>query len=86
MATTTPTVPLTARPPRSWSVEAPVPYGAGLTVAAAMELGADQGANTLLGLTAPTWRFPLVTRLRALVAHLVYGLCLGLLLAAGRDP
>jgi hypothetical protein len=51
-----------------------------------MELGADQGANTLLGLTAPTWRLPLVTQLRAFVAHLVYGVSLGLLLAAGQDP
>ena len=40
--------------------------------------------NTVLGLTAPTWRFPLVTQVRALVAHLAYGLALGLLLAAGR--
>ena len=59
------------------------PVGAGLTVAAAMELGADQGMNTVLGLTAPTWAFPLVTQVRGLVAHLVYGLALGLLLAAG---
>jgi hypothetical protein len=60
------------------------PVGAGLAVAAAMELGADQGMNTVLGLTAPTWRFPLVTQVRALVAHLAYGLALGLLVAAGR--
>jgi hypothetical protein len=61
------------------------PARAGLTVAAAMELGADQGTNTLLGLTPPSWRFPVITQVRAFVAHLVYGLCLGLLLVAGRD-
>jgi len=41
--------------------------------------------NTVLGLTAPTWHFPLLTQVRALVAHLVYGLALGLLLATGRE-
>jgi len=61
------------------------PVGAGLAVAAATELGADQGMNTVLGLTAPTWHFPLLTQVRALVAHLVYGLALGLLLATGRE-
>ena len=69
-----------------WPTSRAGPLRAGAIVAAAMELGADQGANTLLGLTAPTWRLPLVTQLRAFVAHLVYGVSLGLLLAAGRDP
>ncbi len=60
------------------------PLKAGLTVATAMELGVDQGANTVLRLTAPSWRFPLVTQARAVAAHLVYGVALGLLLAGGR--
>lgn len=60
------------------------PVKAGLAVGAAMEVGADQGMNTVLGLTAPTWRFPLVTQARAIAAHAVYGTALGLLLSAGR--
>jgi hypothetical protein len=61
------------------------PLKAGLTVAMGMELFIDQGANTVLGLTAPTWRFPLVTQARAVAAHTAYGLALGLMLAAGDD-
>lgn len=59
------------------------PVKAGLAVATGMELVVDQGANTVLGLTAPTWEFPAVTQVRAVAAHAVYGIALGLLLAAG---
>jgi hypothetical protein len=59
------------------------PLKAGMAVAAAMELAVDQAANTALGLTAPTWRFPLITQARAVLAHGAYGAALGLMLAAG---
>lgn len=61
------------------------PIKAALTVAAAMELLVDQAANTALGLTAPTWRFPPITQARGVVAHGIYGAALGLLLSAGGD-
>ena len=60
------------------------PVRAGLAVATAMEAAVDQGANTLLVLTAPTWRFPLVTQVRAVAVHAVYGLAIGSMLEAGR--
>jgi hypothetical protein len=59
------------------------PLKAGLAVATAMELGADQGVNTVLGLTPPPQAWPLVTHARAVAAHVAYGAALGLLLAAG---
>jgi hypothetical protein len=58
---------------------------AALLVAAAMELAVDQAANTALGLTAPSWRFPAVTHVRAMAAHAVYGLALGLMLSTGEQ-
>jgi hypothetical protein len=61
------------------------PIRAALIVASAMEITVDQAANTVLGLTAPTWRFPLITQARAIAAHGAYGLALGLMLDAGRD-
>lgn len=61
------------------------PMKAGMTVAAAMELVVDQGANTALRLTAPSWEFPAIANVRGVLAHVAYGLTLGLLLAAGRD-
>jgi hypothetical protein len=59
------------------------PLKAAMAVATAMELVVDQGANTALGLTAPSWRFPLITQARAVLAHGAYGAALGLMLAAG---
>lgn len=59
------------------------PIRAGLVTATAMELGADQGMNTARKLTASPGDFPLVTHARAVAAHAVYGLALGLTLAAG---
>ena len=41
----------------------------------------DEGANYVLGLTAPAPEWPWVAHLCALAAHLVYGLALGSLLA-----
>lgn len=61
------------------------PLRAAIAVATAMELVVDQAANAALGLTAPSWRFPIVTNVRAGAAHIVYGTSLGLMLDAGRD-
>ena len=44
----------------------------------------DEGANPVLGLTPPATAYPLVTHVRALAAHLVYGVALGGLLLAVR--
>jgi hypothetical protein len=57
------------------------PLAAGLAVGTAMFVLVDEGANYVLGLTPPAPVWPLVTHLRALAAHLVYGLALGSLLA-----
>jgi hypothetical protein len=59
------------------------PLKAGLIVATGMEIFVDQTANTVLGLTAPSWKFPAGTHVRAVAAHVVYGTALGLMLAAG---
>jgi hypothetical protein len=59
------------------------PLRAALLVAAGMEIVVDQVANTALALTAPSWKFPAVTHLRAVAAHAVYGVALGLMLDAG---
>lgn len=61
------------------------PMKAGMTVAGTMEVAVDQGANTVLGLTAPSWEFPAIANVRGVVAHVVYGLALGLLLTSGES-
>ncbi|MGH8873937.1 MAG: DUF1440 domain-containing protein [Acidimicrobiia bacterium] len=61
------------------------PLSAGLAVGTAMFVFVDEGANYVLGLTPPAPEWPLVTHVRALAAHLVYGLAHGSFLAvAGR--
>lgn len=50
------------------------PMPAGLLVGTAMSLLVDEGMTPLLGFTAPNRDYPLVTRLRGFVAHLVFGL------------
>jgi len=52
-----------------WS--APV---AGLATGAAMSLLVDEGMTPLLGFSAPNRAYPLVTHLRGVTAHLVFGL------------
>lgn len=59
------------------------PLAAGLAVGTGMWVVVDEGANAVLGLTPPAPEWPLVTHVRALAAHLVYGVALGALLAAG---
>lgn len=61
------------------------PIGAGLAVATGMEVVIDQGMNTFLGLTAPPRAWPWQAHARGVVAHAVYGVSLGLLLAAGAE-
>lgn len=58
------------------------PLKAGLAVAGAMELFVDQIANTVLGLTAPSWKFPPIANVRGALAHVVYGGAVGLMLEA----
>jgi hypothetical protein len=63
------------------------PLRAGVAVGLGMWVVADEGANPVLDLTPPATEFPLVTHLRALAAHVVYGLAVGgfVALAAGRS-
>lgn len=61
------------------------PLKAGFAVAGAMELFVDQLANTVLGLTAPSWEFPATANVRGALAHVVYGAAVGLMLEAGTD-
>lgn len=59
------------------------PMKAATAVSASMEIVVDQAANTVLGLTAPSWEFPVVANVRGVAAHAVYGASLGLMLEAG---
>lgn len=61
------------------------PIGAGGAVATGMEVVVDQGMNTVLGLTAPPRAWPWQAHVRGVIAHAVYGVSLGLLLAAGAE-
>ncbi len=54
------------------------PVGAALTSGAAMSLILDEGLVPVLGLSAPNRRYPAFTRVRGLLAHLVYGAAVGL--------
>ncbi len=47
---------------------------AGLLMGTTMSLIVDEGLTPLLGFSAPNRAYPLVTHLRGVVAHLVYGL------------
>lgn len=58
---------------------------AGFAVATAMEVFVDEGTNTVLKLTAPPQEWPWQAHARGVVAHAVYGVALGLLLAAGAE-
>ncbi len=46
---------------------------AGLPFGALLWLVNDEGMNTALGLTPPPQKFPLITHVRGLVAHLAFG-------------
>ena len=49
------------------------PLGAGLAAGAALSLVVDEGLTPALGLSAPSRDYPVVTHVRGLVAHLVWG-------------
>jgi hypothetical protein len=49
------------------------PLKGGLASGAAMSLLVDQGVTPALGFSAPNRDYPLVTHIRAFVAHLVFG-------------
>ena len=59
------------------------PVRAGLLVGLGIWVAIDEGFNRLAGLTAGPGEFPAVTHVRGGLAHAVYGLAGGLLLAAG---
>ncbi len=50
------------------------PVVAGLGTGAAMSLIVDEGLTPLLGFSAPTRAYPLVTHLRGVAAHVAFGL------------
>ncbi len=50
------------------------PVAAGLSTGAAMSLIVDEGLTPVLGFSAPNRAYPLVTHLRGVLAHLVFGL------------
>ena len=53
------------------------PFGAALTSGVAMSLILDEGLVPVLGLSAPNHHYPTFTRVRGLLAHLVYGAAVG---------
>ncbi len=64
---------------------------AALSTGLAMSLILDEGLVPALGLSAPNGRYPIFTRLRGILAHLVYGAVAGLAAEglgrlAGRPP
>jgi uncharacterized membrane protein YagU involved in acid resistance len=59
------------------------PVGAGLASGAAMSLIVDEGLTPLLGFSAPNKAYPLVTHVRAFVAHQVFALGLAAVIETG---
>jgi len=53
------------------------PLNAGLASGAAMWLVADEAMTPALGFSAPNRAYPLSTHLRALIAHLAFGVAVG---------
>jgi uncharacterized membrane protein YagU involved in acid resistance len=59
------------------------PFGAGAASGLSMAVLVDEIANPLLGFTPPPQKYPLVSHLRGLAGHLVYGLGVAALVEAG---
>lgn len=59
------------------------PFGAGAASGLSMAVLVDEIANPLLGFTPPPGEYPLVSHLRGLAGHLVYGLAVAGLVEAG---
>jgi uncharacterized membrane protein YagU involved in acid resistance len=63
---------------RGWS-----PWGAGMAAGASMYVLVDEVANPIFKFTPPPQKYPLVTHLRGLAGHFVYGLGLAAGVEAG---
>jgi uncharacterized membrane protein YagU involved in acid resistance len=59
------------------------PFGAGTAAGLSMAVLVDEVANPLLGFTPPPQKYPLVSHLRGLAGHLVYGLGVAALVETG---
>jgi hypothetical protein len=59
------------------------PFGAGAASGLSMALLVDEIGNPLLGFTPPPQKYPLVSHLRGVAGHLVYGLGVAALVEAG---
>jgi len=59
------------------------PFGAGAASGLSMAVLVDEIGNPLLGFTPPPQKYPLVSHLRGLVGHLVYGLAVAAIVEAG---
>jgi hypothetical protein len=59
------------------------PFGAGMAAGLSMEVLVDEIGNPLLGFTPPPQKYPLVSHLRGLAGHLVYGLAVAAIVEAG---
>jgi len=65
---------------RRWEMK---PLGAGVTAGLSMALIIDEVANPALGTTSPPQAYPVVTHLRGLAGHLVYGLSVAAIVETG---
>jgi hypothetical protein len=59
------------------------PFGAGTATGLSMAVLVDEIGNPLLGFTPPPQNYPLVSHLRGLAGHLVYGLAVAAIVEAG---
>ncbi len=59
------------------------PFGAGVASGLSMAVVIDEIGNPLLGFTPPPQKYPLVSHLRGLAGHLVYGLAVAAIVEAG---
>ena len=59
------------------------PFGAGAATGLSMSVLVDELGNPLLGLTPPPQKYPLVSHLRGVAGHLVYGLSVAGFVEAG---
>ena len=65
---------------RRWGM---TPFGAGVATGLSMSVLVDEVGNPLLGLTPPPQEYPLVSHLRGVAGHLVYGLSVAGFVEAG---
>lgn len=65
---------------RRWGM---TPFGAGVATGLSMAVLVDEVGNPLLGLTPPPQKYPLVSHLRGVAGHLVYGVSVAGFVEAG---